>query len=197
MEDLIWFTKNVMPPDWAEMDVSKNVEHFVGGIGALCIDWIGDAGWLMAPEVKYKVGIAPHPYGAFVNPTGIGIAKDCKNPIAAFKFLEYCSSKKAIPTMMKPGSTLLRQSGLEIPDLFKGTVFEDDDYGKLAFIENLKGKNTESTKTLPHIKDWSGWSEIVARRLTLILIGEVSIEKGLEDCDKEVESFLKEHGYYK
>ncbi len=152
-------------------------DGFLSGVAAM-----GVSGHWSVPEysaVTFKWDIAPMPLGpagraTSVNSAGFVIARDSKNPDAAWEFVKYAFSDA--------GQSELAKVGLAIP--VRKSVAESDAYlGQATRIDHsIYVKALDYAHMKPVFKGYEEWSGAVGDALHMIWTGEASVADGLAEA---------------
>ena len=174
MSDM-WLVDKSMPTE--QQLAQYGWDGFLSGVAAM-----GVSGHWSVPEystVAFKWDIAPMPSGPAgratgVNSAGFVIAKDSKNPDAAWEFVKYAFSDA--------GQTELAKMGLAIP--VRESVATSPAYLDQAtkinhalFVEAL-----DYARMKPVFKGYEEWSGAVGDALITIWGGEASVEDALAEA---------------
>lgn len=171
----IWVTDRSMPSE--QQLAAYGWDGFLSGVAAM-----GVSGHWSIPEystVAFKWDIAPMPSGpagraTSVNSAGFVIAKDSKNPEAAWEFVKYAFSDA--------GQTELARIGLAIP--VRKSVAESDAYlGQAVKIDHsVYVKALGYARMKPVFKGYEEWSGAVGDALHLIWTEEATVEEALAEA---------------
>ena len=152
-------------------------DGFLAGVSAM-----GVSGHWSIPEystVAFKWDVAPMPKGpagraTSVNSAGFVIAKESKNPEAAWEFVKYAFSDA--------GQTELARIGLAIP--VRKSVAESDAYlGQAVKIDHsIYVKALDYAHMKPVFKGYEEWSGAVGDALITIWSGEASVADALAEA---------------
>jgi multiple sugar transport system substrate-binding protein len=171
----MWVNDKSMPT--AQQLAAYGWDGFLSGVSAM-----GVSGHWSVPEysaVTFKWDIAPMPIGpagraTSVNSAGFVIAKDSKNPDAAWEFVKYAFSDA--------GQTELAKIGLAIP--VRQAVAESEAYlGQATKIDHsIYVKALDYAHLKPVFKGYEEWSAAVGDSLNLIWTGEMGVEDALAEA---------------
>ncbi len=174
MSDM-WLVDKSMPTE--QQLAQYGWDGFLSGVAAM-----GVSGHWSVPEystVAFKWDIAPMPMGPAgrateVNSAGFVIAKDSKNPDAAWAFVKYAFSDA--------GQSALAKVGLAIP--VRKSVAESAAYLDQAVkIDHaLYVKALDYAHVKPVFKGYEEWSGAVGDALMTIWSGEATVEDGLAEA---------------
>ncbi len=174
MSDM-WLVDKSMPTE--QQLAQYGWDGFLSGVAAM-----GVSGHWSVPEystVAFKWDIAPMPMGPAgrateVNSAGFVIAKDSKNPDAAWAFVKYAFSDA--------GQSELAKVGLAIP--VRKSVAESAAYLDQAVkIDHaLYVKALDYAHVKPVFKGYEEWSGAVGDALLTIWSGEATVEDGLAEA---------------
>ncbi len=174
MSDM-WVGDKSMPTE--QQLAAYGWDGFLSGVAAM-----GVSGHWSVPEysaVTFKWDIAPMPLGpagraTSVNSAGFVIAKDSKNPDAAWEFVKYAFSDA--------GQSELAKVGLAIP--VRKSVAESDAYlGQATRIDHsIYVKALDYAHMKPVFKGYEEWSGAVGDALHMIWTGEASVADGLAEA---------------
>ncbi len=171
----MWLTDKSMPTE--QQLAQYGYDGFLSGVSAM-----GVSGHWSVPEystVAFKWDVAPMPSGPSgratgVNSAGFVIAKDSKNPDAAWEFVKYAFSDA--------GQTELAKIGLAIP--VRKSVAESPAYLDQAvkIDHSLFIRALDYAHVKPVFKGYEEWSAAVGDALLLIWGGEATVEDGLAEA---------------
>ena len=174
MSDM-WVTDKSMPTE--QQLAAYGWDGFLSGVAAM-----GVSGHWSVPEysaVTFKWDIAPMPSGpagraTSVNSAGFVIAKDSKNPDAAWEFVKYAFSDA--------GQSELAKIGLAIP--VRMAVAESDAYlGQATRIDHsVYVKALDYARMKPVFKGYEEWSGAVGDALHMIWTEEMSVADALAEA---------------
>ena len=174
MSDM-WVTDKSMPTE--QQLAAYGWDGFLSGVAAM-----GVSGHWSIPEysaVAFKWDIAPMPMGpagraTSVNSAGFVIAKDSKNPDAAWEFVKYAFSDA--------GQSELAKIGLAIP--VRKSVAESEAYlGQATKIDHsVYVKALDYAHMKPVFKGYEEWSGAVGDALHLIWTEEASVADALAEA---------------
>lgn len=131
-----------------------------------------------------NVDVAPMPknvqHGSVASGMGYGIAANTKNPDAAWKFVQFMSSKE--------GNLIQADSGAAIP-AYKGTqepwVKKFPDINAQVFVDAEKDGHSSM-----YVKSRTDWVTIEQEGMMDIFSGKVGVEKGMKDMAKEIQAAI-------
>lgn len=171
----MWLTDKSMPTE--QQLAQYGWDGFLAGVSAM-----GVSGHWSVPEYStagFKWDIAPMPIGPAgratgVNSAGFVIAKDSKNPEAAWDFVKYAFSDA--------GQSELAKIGLAIP--VREAVANSPAYldQPVKIDHSLYVKALDYAHMKPVFKGYEEWSTAVGDALMMIWNGEVSVEEGLAEA---------------
>jgi multiple sugar transport system substrate-binding protein len=171
----MWVTDKSMPTE--QQLAAYGWDGFLSGVAAM-----GVSGHWSIPEystVAFKWDIAPMPKGpagraTSVNSAGFVIAKDTKNPDAAWEFVKYAFSDA--------GQSELAKIGLAIP--VRQSVAESDAYlGQAVKIDHsVYVKALDYAHMKPVFKGYEEWSGGVGDALHMIWTEEMSVADALAEA---------------
>jgi multiple sugar transport system substrate-binding protein len=171
----MWLTDKSMPTE--QQLAQYGYDGFLSGVAAM-----GVSGHWSVPEystVAFKWDIAPMPQGPAgratgVNSAGFVIAKDSKNPDAAWEFVKYAFSDA--------GQTELAKVGLAIP--VREAVASSPAYLEQAtkIDHSLFVKALDYAHVKPVFRGYEEWSTAVGDALNLIWTEQMSVEDGLAEA---------------
>jgi multiple sugar transport system substrate-binding protein len=171
----MWLTDKSMPTE--QQLAQYGYDGFLSGVSAM-----GVSGHWSVPDystVAFKWDIAPLPKGPAgratgVNSAGFVIAKDSKNPDAAWEFVKYAFSDA--------GQSELAQVGLAIP--VRKSVAESPAYLDQAvkIDHSLYVQALDYAHVKPVFKGYEEWSSAVGDALHMVWGGEISVEDGLAEA---------------
>ena len=174
MSDM-WVTDKSMPTE--QQLAAYGWDGFLSGVAAM-----GVSGHWSIPEysaVAFKWDIAPMPMGpagraTSVNSAGFVIAKDSKNPEAAWEFVKYAFSDA--------GQAELAKIGLAIP--VRMSVAESEAYlGQATKIDHsIYVKALDYARMKPVFKGYEEWSGAVGDALHMIWTEEMSVADALAEA---------------
>ncbi len=170
--DDMWLTDKSLPTE--QQLAQFGYDGFLSGVSAM-----GMSGHWSVPEysqVTFHWDVAPLPLGpkgraTSVNSAGFVVAKDSKNPDAAWEFVKYAFSDA--------GQTELAKIGLAIP--VRKSVAESPAYLDQAtkIDHSLFVKALDYAHLKPVFKGYEEWSSAVGDALNTVWSGENSLQDGL------------------
>ncbi|MEN3203005.1 MAG: sugar ABC transporter substrate-binding protein [Atribacterota bacterium] len=155
-------------PDPLGSDYGETLEAFGKGLVAMVPQWTAClASWKESPALQpfeEKVGVAVMPGGAPVSGGwGLGINAASKNKEAAFRFIQYATSKEGDKIQwLKYRIGPTRKSVLEDPE-----VLADSPWLKEAYLASLEGASHR-----PRIPEEPRLEDILVGALSEILLGQ-------------------------
>ena len=171
----MWLVDKSMPTE--QQLAQYGWDGFLSGVSAM-----GVSGHWSVPEysaVTFKWDIAPMPIGPAgratgVNSAGFVIAKDSKNPDAAWEFVKYAFSDL--------GQTELAKIGLAIP--VRQSVAESPAYLDQAtkIDHSLYVKSLEYAHLKPVFKGYEEWSAAVGDALHMVWAEEIDLPEALAEA---------------
>ena len=170
--DAMWMTDKSMPTE--QQLAQFGYDGFLAGVAAM-----GASGHWSVPDyasVAFHWDVAPMPLGpkgraTSVNSAGFVIAKDSKNPAAAWQFVKYAFSDAGQSELAKIGFAIpVRQSVAASPAYLDQAVKIDHSlYVKALDYAHLK----------PVFKGYEEWSSAVGDALATVWTGEITLDAGL------------------
>jgi len=148
--------------------------------------------WFDNPEKSKFVGKietrGDTPFKTQTDVLGAGISKFSKHKLAAYKYIEwYTSAEYQKIYVMKSGLNIVcRSSLLEDPEIVKH--FRSFPACKYALEKN--------SVAMPLIHEWSEISDILARYVSKVYVGELDPEVAVEKAQEEVDEIMRRAGYY-
>lgn len=171
----MWLGDKSMPTE--QQLAQYGYDGFLSGVAAM-----GVSGHWSVPDyatVAFKWDIAPMPIGPAgratgVNSAGFVIAKDSKNPAAAWEFVKYAFSDA--------GQSELAKIGLAIP--VRTSVAQSAAYlGQPVKIDHsLYVKALDYAHVKPVFKGYEEWSSAVGDALNMVWGGQIGLEEGLAEA---------------
>lgn len=171
----MWLIDKSMPTE--QQLAQYGWDGFLAGVSAM-----GVSGHWSVPEYStgaFKWDIAPMPIGpagraTSVNSAGFVIAKDSKNPDAAWEFVKYAFSDAGQSELAKMGLAIpVRKSVAESPAyLDQATKIDHSLYVAALDYAHLK----------PVFKGYEEWSGAVGDALTMVWGGEMALADGLAEA---------------
>ena len=172
---------------WPDANTSNEYggDPFLAGVAAMTT--IGH--WVVPgyAEAKFKWDVAPMPKGpagqaTSVNSAGFVIAKDSKNPDAAFEFLKYVVSE--------PAQKRLAALGFACPVL--KSVAESDAFLKQSTAINQKVflDSLAFAHMKPVFKGYDEWSSAIGDTMAPIWTGEAKLDPTLDAAVKAADEVL-------
>lgn len=173
MADMVLTDKSLMDPT----AVSQFGDPFAAGVAAMTT-----YGHWIVPEYsanKFKWDVAPMPSGAAgratsVNSAGFVVAKDSKNPDAAFEFIKYAIGPS--------GQTRLSELGFAIPVLqsvAESPIYLDQKSAPInhkVFLDALQYAHVK-----PSFKGYEEWATVVGDGFLPVWNGEKSLDDALNE----------------
>lgn len=187
--DLVWkYNVAPSPVDYANMGVGSPDTIFAQGIVAFQITgfWniaslnkVPELNWDIAPVWKNKERATP------IFGSGLAISKDCKNPEAAFKIIEFMTSEEG----QMPIVEMVQDAPANL------SVLGSDAFLKAAWSEKEINMNTfaESADAIfvpPLVPEWNEIQKIFDDNLAGVFMNERSVEEALEQIQAELEDLL-------
>ena len=187
--DLVWKHHVAPSPvDYANMGNPGPDQLFAQGIVAFEITgfWniaslnkVPELNWNIAPVWRNKEGATP------IFGSGLAISKDCKNPEAAFKIIEFMTSEEGqMPIVEKVQDTPANLS-----------VLKSDAFLKAAWSEKEINMNTfaQSADAIfvpPLVSEWNEILKVFDDNLAGVFMNKGSVEDALEQIQAELEDLL-------
>jgi multiple sugar transport system substrate-binding protein len=183
------FFHDMMFEDKSWPDANAALEYggdpFLAGVAAMTT--IGHWAVPGYAETNFKWDVAPMPAGpagkaTSVNSAGFVVAKDSKNPDAAFEFLKYVLSE--------PAQKRLAELGFALPvleDVAKSDAFLKQSTGinQQVFLDAL-----EYAHMKPVFKGYDEWSSAIGDGMAPIWTGEAELDPTLDDAVKAADEVL-------
>jgi multiple sugar transport system substrate-binding protein len=139
-------------------------------------------------KVSFKWGVAPLPKGkervSLVNSVGFVVAKDTKNPEAAWAFLKYLVGV--------PGQTKITSTGLGVPAL--KSIANSDLFLKQSSVsidQKVFLDAMEYAKVKPCFRGYNEWSTVIGDGMTPIWNGEAELKTTLDEIVPKADEVLK------
>jgi multiple sugar transport system substrate-binding protein len=182
--DLMWTDKSMADPNTSGQ---YGTDLFQAGIAAMT-----PMGHWAVPgyaTVNFKWDVAPMPIGptggraTSVNSAGFVVAKDTKNPDAAWEFIKYCLSQT--------GQTRLTELGLAIPVLesvANSPVFLEQsmvNINQQVFLDSLA-----FARMKPVFKGYDEWASTIGDGMAPIWLGEADLNTTLDSVVPEADAVL-------
>ena len=171
----MWLTDKSMPTE--QQLAQYGYDGFLAGVAAM-----GVSGHWSVPDystVAFKWDIAPMPIGPAGRATGLNsagfvIAKDSKNPDAAWEFVKYAFSDAGQSELAKVGLAIpVRKSVAESPAyLDQVTKLDHSLYVKALDYAHLK----------PVFRGYEEWSAAIGDALNTVWTGEADLADGLAEA---------------
>lgn len=187
--DLVWKHHVAPSPvDYANMGNPGPDQLFAQGIVAFEITgfWniaslnkVPELNWDIAPVWRNKEGATP------IFGSGLAISKDCKNPEAAFKIIEFMTSEEGqMPIVEKVQDAPANLS-----------VLKSDAFLKAAWSEKEINMNTfaQSADAIfvpPLVPEWNEILKVFDDNLAGVFMNKGSVEDALEQIQAELEDLL-------
>lgn len=187
-----------MPPDIVEWDHDETVQGLAQGRVAMITEW--SAFWkrltdpessaiadCVAVDVEPAGPVGPRPaLGGFS--LGINSASTPEKQAAAWLFIQWITSEAKAKEYIRAGGVSGRMSAYEDEELRKQFPYFDPlviswrDYGNPIFR--------------PRFPEWPAISEVIAQWGSEMMLGNVSVEEGVEKIEAQIRDILDKAGYY-
>lgn len=182
--DLMWTDQSMADPNTSGQ---YGTDLFQAGIAAMT-----PMGHWAVPgyaTVNFKWDVAPMPIGptggraTSVNSAGFVVAKDTKNPDAAWEFIKYCLSQT--------GQTRLTELGLAIPVLesvANSPVFLEQsmvNINQQVFLDSLA-----FARMKPVFKGYDEWASTIGDGMAPIWLGEADLNTTMDSVVPEADAVL-------
>lgn len=198
------YQAGAVPPGMLNFLWDDVATNFANGLVAMYTEWPGWYTYLQDPsasKVAGKFDLARLPMGdagihsGWAGAHTFSVTKFSKNKEAAVALLKLLTSSEAQVFEGREGGFLpTRNSAFEI--LKKEAEGSPDPLAKKR-LELLQLQLNEDFTPPPLIPEWVPISNALYPRLQAIMLGDISVEEGLNEAAREVEEIMKEAGYYK
>lgn len=143
-------------------------------------------------DVEFQWDVAPMPAGpagqaTSVNSAGFVIAKDSKNPDAAWEFVKFALSQT--------GQTRLTELGFAIPVLksvAESPVFLEQDMNGRAINQKVFLDSLEYAHLKPIFRGYTEWSSAIGDGMADIWAGEAELDATLDEAVADADGVLAE-----
>jgi multiple sugar transport system substrate-binding protein len=192
--DLITVEK-VCPPRTLEYDSVASGIAYAAGEAAMMWNWCGFSALAELPGSKItgqnRVGVVPRGDGASGRHMSLniywvlGITAGSQNKDLAWEFLRHCATPAMDRITALSGGTGVRLSTWRDPEI-------QQKFNYYTAIEEVH-KNVESP---PRIPEYPAINEVLNRMQWAVVTGSKGVTQALDDAAHEIESLLRDAGYY-
>lgn len=197
------YQAGAMPPGMVNFLWDDVATNFANGIIAMYTEWPGWYSYLQDPQaskVAGKFDIARQPKGDAGIHSGWGgahafsVTKFSENKEAAVALIKFITSQEAeVLEYNKGGFNPVRESAFEV--IAKEAESSMDPLAKKR-VDLLQLQISEDLATPPLVAEWIPISNALYPRLQAIMLGDMTVEEGLNAAAKEVEEIMRDAGYY-
>lgn len=196
------YQAGAMPPGMVNFLWDDVAGNWVNGTIAMYTEWYGWYSYFQNPEsskVAGKFDIARQPKGDAGIHSGwagahcFSVTKASKNKEAAVAFVKYITSYEPQLFEAQIGYIPVRNSVFEA--IIKEAEQSTDPLAKKRF-ELMKLQINEDFTPPPIVAEWIPISNVLYPKLQAIMLGDISVEDGLNKAAQEVEAIMEEAGYY-
>ncbi|MEA3335211.1 MAG: extracellular solute-binding protein [Chloroflexota bacterium] len=200
MKDL--YDNGLIPADTTNLLWPEVAQNFCDSNVAFYLEWYGWYSYFQDPDscsVAGKFDIARGPVGAGDIHTGwagahaFSIPKAAENKEAAAQLVKFLSSQQVAYDEGKLGLLPVRDDVWEmiIADAAQSDVPLDK-----TRLEVAQTQIAEDFFTPPLFADWISFTNLWYPQLQSIILGDVSVDKGLAQAVEETRSMMEDFGYY-
>ncbi|MEI6156860.1 MAG: extracellular solute-binding protein, partial [Atribacterota bacterium] len=199
MRDL--YKAGAVPPGMVNFLWDDVAANFVNGTIAMYTEWYGWYSYFQDPQkskVAGKFDLARQPqgdagiHGGWAGAHCFSVTKASKNKAAAVAFVKFITSYDPQLFEANIGYIPVRNSVFEA--VIKNAEKSPDPLIKKRF-ELMKLQINEDFTPPPIVPEWIPISNVLYPKLQAIILGDVSVEDGLNQAAKEVEKIMEEAGY--
>ncbi|MCX6089010.1 MAG: sugar ABC transporter substrate-binding protein [Candidatus Atribacteria bacterium] len=199
MRDL--YKAGAVPPGMVNFLWDDVAANFVNGTIAMYTEWYGWYSYFQDPQkskVAGKFDLARQPqgdagiHGGWAGAHCFSVTKASKNKAAAVAFVKFITSYDPQLFEANIGYIPVRNSVFEA--VIKNAENSPDPLIKKRF-ELMKLQINEDFTPPPIVPEWIPISNVLYPKLQAIILGDVSVEDGLNQAAKEVEKIMEEAGY--
>ncbi len=200
MKDL--YDNGLIPPDTTNFLWPEVAQNFCDGNIAFYLEWYGWYGYFQDPEsceVAGKFGLVRGPVGAGNIHTGwagahaFSIPKAAENKEGAAQLVKFLSSEAVAYDEASRGS-------LPVRDDVWVRIIADASGSDVALdkirLESAQIQIAEDFFTPPIFADWISFTNLWYPQLQSIILGDVSVEDGLNQAVEDTREMLTDFGYY-
>jgi multiple sugar transport system substrate-binding protein len=201
MRDL--YANNLIPPDTTNLLWPEVAQNFCDGNVAFYLEWYGWYSYFQDPsscQVAGKFGMMRGPTGVagdihtgWAGAHAFSIPKAAKNKEAAAQLIKFLSSQRVSYEEAQLGLLPVRDDvwRLIIEDASASDVPLDRERLELAQLQI-----EEDFFTPPLFADWISFTNTWYPILQQIILGDVTVEEGLQTAVDETRNLLTDLGYY-
>lgn len=200
MRDL--YQAGAMPPGMVNFLWDDVAANFANGTIAMYTEWYGWYSYFQNPEsskVAGKFDLTRQPkgdagvHGGWAGAHAFSITKASKNKEAAIALLKYITSYE--PQLFEGQIGYIPVRNLVFETLIKEAEGSPDPLAKKR-IELMQLQINEDFTPPPIVPEWIPISNALYPRLQAIMLGDMTVEEGLNAAAKEVEEIMRDAGYY-
>ena len=196
LEMYVKLLEDAGPLDAATQGYEEVMQTMMQGKTAQVIDATMLGAWLEDPKQSKVVGLngwAMVPKGTVRRGNsfflqGVGVPKFSKNQLAAYKFIEWATSKDLQKVQIDKGAYLTRSSIVNSEEFRNAWPFAD------IMLKSLADSDLNYTPILP---EWSQVADQVSIAVSSALIGEKTPKQALDEAQAAVDQIMIKAGYYK
>lgn len=184
---------HVVPPDVSSYEWGPVIDAFRQGLVAMGPQWNAAVGPLgdpeASPDVYDKIAVAPLPgkrlsdgslkRSSFVQIWAFSINRYSHKKDAAWKFVEWMTSKKAAKQYVKAGGYFPRKSAL----------LDDEILSERPSLSVLV-EAVKTTEPEPTIPQWPMIRTVIAEEIGAALAGQKSVDQALQSLNKRTAAIL-------
>lgn len=201
MRDL--YINNLIPPDTTNLLWPEVAQNFCDGNVAFYLEWYGWYSYFQDPQsckVAGKFDLVRGPTGAagdihtgWAGAHAFSIPKASENKEAAAQLIKFLSSQRVAYDEGKLGLLPVRDDVWEL--IIEDAAASDVPLDK-SRLELAQLQIAEDFFTPPLFADWISFTNTWFPTLQKIILGDVTVEAGLETAVEETRALLEELGYY-
>lgn len=196
LEMYVKLLRDAGPLDAATQGYEEVMQTMMQGKTAQVIDATMLGAWLEDPKQSKVVGLngwAMVPKGTVRRGNsfflmGVGVPKFSKNQLAAYKFIEWATSKDLQKVQIDKGAYLTRSSIINSDEFRNAWPFAD------IMLKSLADSDLNYTPILP---EWAEVADQVSIAVSSALIGEKTPKQALDEAQVAVDKIMIKAGYYK
>ena len=193
LEMYVKLLKDAGPLDAATQGYEEVMQTMMQGKTAQVIDATMLGAWLEDPKQSKVVGLngwAMVPKGTVRRGNsfflqGVGVPKFSKNQLAAYKFIEWATSKDLQKVQIDKGAYLTRSSIINSEEFRNAWPFAD------IMLKSLADSDLNYTPILP---EWSQVADQVSIAVSSALIGEKTPKQALDEAQAAVDQIMIKAG---
>jgi ABC-type glycerol-3-phosphate transport system substrate-binding protein len=197
------YEAGALPSDTPNLLWPEVAANFCSGNVAFYLEWYGWYSYFQDPDscavagkfdlARGPVGLDPDTHTGWAGAHAFSIPKAAQNKEAAAQLIKFLTSEKVAYEESKLGLLAVRDDvwARVIADAAGSDVPLDK-----ARLELAQQQISEDFFTPPLFADWISFTNLWYPQLQSIILGDVSVEDGLNDAVEQTRQLMEDAGYY-